>query len=97
MDEDEGVETVRSRCGMASSASEGETLGEGELDLRAGEVTLLVGGLAWVSVSAIVSAMVAFCSSAAGFTASSSITCNFLAMRYTLNIVFFKRCCTGNV
>lgn len=50
-----GVETVRSRVGTASRASEGETLKDGEAGLCSGELSLLVGGLArspaivWVS------------------------------------------------
>lgn len=44
-----GVDTERSRNGMASSASEGEMLGDGELDLCTGEATLLAHGLSVVS------------------------------------------------
>ena len=40
-----GVDTERSSNGTASSARDGETLGDGELDRRSGEVTLLNGGL----------------------------------------------------
>ena len=49
MEELDGVETERSRSGMASRASEGETLGDGELDLCSGEVAPLTGALAVVS------------------------------------------------
>ena len=45
----DGVETARSRSGTASRASDGEVLGEGELGLWSGEVTLLSGGLVIVS------------------------------------------------
>lgn len=46
------METERSSNGTASRASEGETLGEGELGRCAGEVTVLSGGL--IGISAIV-------------------------------------------
>lgn len=49
MDELDGVDAERSRCGTASRASEGETLGDGELGRSSGEATLLVGWLAGVS------------------------------------------------
>ena len=41
----EGVETERSRCGIASRARDGEIDGLGELGLWFGEATLLSGGL----------------------------------------------------
>lgn len=40
-EESDGDETERSSSGTASRASEGDTLGEGELDRRSGESTLL--------------------------------------------------------
>lgn len=40
-EEVEGVDTERSRCGTASRAREGETLGEGELGRCRGEVIAL--------------------------------------------------------
>ena len=52
----DGVETARSRSGTASRASDGEVLGEGELGLWSGEVTLLSGGL--VIVSAILTSII---------------------------------------
>ena len=40
-----GVETARSRLGIASRASEGETLREGEEGGCSGELSALAGGL----------------------------------------------------
>lgn len=53
-----GVEAVRSRRGIASRASDGDVLGDGEPGRRSGELSVLVGGLV-SSVSS--SAMVASC------------------------------------
>ena len=53
IEELEGVDTERSRRGVASRAREGETLEHGELGLSSGEVALLKGGVAVVSVSAM--------------------------------------------
>lgn len=50
----DGVETARSSSGTASSARDGDVLGEGELGLWSGEATLLSGGL--IIVSAMLSA-----------------------------------------
>ena len=50
--EEDGVDTERSRTGTASRASEGDTLGDGELGRRSGEVALLVGGLLFISAAA---------------------------------------------
>ena len=49
MEEVDGVDTERSRWGIASRASEGETLGDGELALRSGDVGQLTDGLAAAS------------------------------------------------
>jgi len=40
-----GVDTARSRLGMASRASEGETLRDGEEGACSGELMVLAGGL----------------------------------------------------
>jgi hypothetical protein len=49
-----GVDTVRSRRGIASRAREGETLGAGEPGRRRGELRVLAGGVVLVSSSAMV-------------------------------------------
>lgn len=53
MEELEGVDTERSRRGVASRAKEGDTLEDGELGLCSGEVATLIGGVAANSASAI--------------------------------------------
>ena len=52
-----GVETVRSRRGIASRAREGETLGQGDAERRRGELSVLAGGVVARSLEAV--AMVA--------------------------------------
>lgn len=52
-----GVDTVRSRRGIASRAREGETLGQGEEGRRSGELSVLAGGV--VARSAMVAAAAA--------------------------------------
>lgn len=47
-----GVETVRSRRGIASRAREGETLGQGEEGRRSGELRVLAGGVVARSLEA---------------------------------------------
>lgn len=47
----EGVDTERSRRGIAPRARDGDVLGDGDAGLCIGDVTLLVGGL--ISVSAM--------------------------------------------
>jgi hypothetical protein len=53
-----GVDTVRSRRGIASRAREGETLGDGEPGRRNGELRVLAGGVVLVFIVSS-SAMVA--------------------------------------
>ena len=52
-----GVDTVRSRRGIASRAREGETLGQGEEGRSSGELSVLAGGV--VARSAMVAAAAA--------------------------------------
>jgi hypothetical protein len=49
-----GVDTVRSRRGIASRAREGETLGQGEEGRRSGELSVLAGGVVARSTEAMV-------------------------------------------
>lgn len=48
-----GVETVRSRRGIASRAREGETLGQGDAERRSGELRVLAGGVVARSLEAM--------------------------------------------
>ena len=52
-----GVDTVRSRRGMASRAREGETLGQGEEGRRSGELSVLAGGVVARSVEAMMASL----------------------------------------
>jgi hypothetical protein len=58
-----GVDTVRSRRGIASRAREGETLGQGEEGRRSGELRVLAGGVvarSWEAM-AVVAASASLC------------------------------------
>ena len=65
-----GVDTVRSRRGIASRAREGETLGQGDEGRRSGELSVLAGGV--VARSAMVAAAASLCRDGMGCVTGDS-------------------------